>query len=83
MKKNHLKMTVNRKIHVRISKKHFWYVFGPCVNRWCEKKIDEKKILIFASLIAINYLTIWCDNYADKDKKKFQPYFFGTDGNFS
>ena len=47
------------------------------------KKIDQKKILIFASLIAINYLTIWCDNYADKDKKKFQPYFFGTDGNFS
>ena len=42
MKKSHLKMTVNRKIHVRISKKNFWYVFGPCANRLCKKILGEK-----------------------------------------
>jgi len=43
-------MTVNRKIHVRISKKNFWYVFWPCTNRWCKKILDEKKNHILASL---------------------------------
>jgi len=58
MKKTDLKMTVNRKIHVRISEKNFWYVFGLYTNRWCKKILDEKKIHILASLIAINSVTL-------------------------
>ena len=80
MKKNDLKMTVNRKIHVRISKKKNFGTYLDYVQIDGVKKFWTKKIHILASLIAINSLTLWCDNYAEQRQKNIPTLFFGTDG---
>ena len=73
---------------VKIIKNVFaWCDFGRIlVGKVWKQNLHKKtnfvffKIHILASLIAINSLTLWCDNYAEQRQKNIPTLFFGTDG---